>query len=96
MSAPPKPTRREGMPNRLVWTCAVVVVVAMAYVFFANVWPVPAWPLNVIPYLFFATMIAFFATMIAAVVWYRYRVSRRPEIVANIGNTETDVLEGVG
>ncbi|HYO03346.1 MAG TPA: hypothetical protein VET27_16325 [Mycobacterium sp.] len=82
-------TRREGMRNRLVWTCAVVVVLAMAYVFFANVWPVPAWPLNVIPYLFLATMIA-------AVAWYRYRVARRPEIVANIGNTETDVLEGVG
>jgi amino acid transporter len=82
-------TRREGMPNALVWTCAVVVVLAMAYVFFANVWPVPAWPLNVIPYLFLVTMLA-------AVAWYRYRVARRPEIVANIGNTETDVLEGVG
>lgn len=82
-------TRREGMPNGLVWTCAVVVVLAMSYVFFANVWPVPAWPLNVIPYLFLATMIA-------AVAWYRFRVARRPEIVANIGNTETDVLEGVG
>ena len=28
--------------------------------------------------------------------WYRYRVARRPEIVANIGDPETDVLEGVG
>ncbi|WP_308492241.1 hypothetical protein [Microbacterium terrisoli] len=27
------------------------------YVFFANVWPVPAFPLNVIPYLFLVTML---------------------------------------
>jgi amino acid transporter len=82
-------TRREGMRNRLVWVCAVVAVVAMAYVFFANVWPVPAWPLDVIPYLFLATMIA-------AVAWYKYRTTRQPEVLANIGRTETDALQGVG
>jgi amino acid transporter len=82
-------TRRERIPNRLVWVCAVVAVTAMAYVFFANVWPVPAWPLNVIPYLFLATMIAAYA-------WYKYRTTSRPEVLANIGNTETDALAGVG
>ena len=82
-------TRRERIPNRLVWLCAVVAVTAMAYVFFANVWPVPAWPLNVIPYLFLVTMIAAYA-------WYKYRTTSRPDVLANIGNTETDALAGVG
>lgn len=82
-------TRRERMRNRLVWLCAVVSVVAMAYVFFANVYPVPAWPLNVIPYLFLLTMIG-------ALAWYLHLARRHPEVLANIGRTETDVLEGVG
>lgn len=82
-------TRREQMRNGLVWVCATVAVVAMVYVFFANVWPVPAWPLNVIPYLFLLTMIA-------ALAWYLHLAKRRPEVIANIGNTETDALEGVG
>lgn len=82
-------TRRERMRNGLVWFCAIVSVAAMAYVFFANVWPVPAWPLNVIPYLFLVTMIA-------AIAWYLHLAKHRPEVIANIGNTETDALEGVG
>lgn len=82
-------TRRAGIPNALVWVCAVVAVAAMAYVFFANVWPVPAFPLNVIPYLFLLSLIA-------AVAWFAYLRKRRPEVIENIGNTETDALEGVG
>jgi len=82
-------TRRAGMRNKLVWVCAVVAVAAMAYVFFANVWPVPAFPLNVIPYLFVLTLAA-------AVLWFVYLKRRRPEVIQNIGNTETDALEGVG
>jgi len=82
-------TQREKMRNGLVWFCAIVSVAAMAYVFFANVWPVPAWPLNVIPYLFLITMIA-------AIAWYLHLAKRRPEVIARIGNTETDALEGVG
>lgn len=82
-------TRRENIPNTLVWVCATVAVVAMAYVFFANVWPVPAFPLNVIPYLFLVTMIA-------AVVWYRYKAATRPDVIARIGTTETNAMEGIG
>lgn len=82
-------TRRLGIPNRLVWVCAVVAVVAMAYVFFANVWPVPAFPFNVIPYIFVGTMLLAFA--------HFWRVTkRRPEVLQNIGNTHADALEGVG
>ena len=42
-------TRKHAMPNTLIWIAAVVAVVAMAYVFFANVWPVPAFPINILP-----------------------------------------------
>ena len=82
-------TRRAGMPGALVLVCAVVAVLAMAYVFVANVWPVPAFPLNVIPYLFVATMLLAFARF----WWIR---ARRPEVLQNVGRTHTDMLEGVG
>lgn len=82
-------TRREGMKNALVWITATIAVVAMIYVFIANVYPVPAYPLNVIPYIFLATMIA-------ALCWYAYIAKNRPAVLAAIGNTETDALEGVG
>jgi amino acid transporter len=82
-------TKREGMKNTLVWVCAVIAVLSMAYVFYANVYPVPAFPLNVIPYIFFLTMAV-------AIGWYAYLSKNRPEVILNIGNTETDVLEGAG
>ena len=82
-------TQREKMKNGLVKISAAVTVVSMIYVFFANVYPVPAYPLNVIPYLFLAVMIL-------ALVWYGFLARRRPEVLRNIGNTETDMLEGAG
>ena len=82
-------TKRAGIPNRLVWLCAVVAVVAMAYVFFANVWPVPAFPINVIPYLFVGTMVLAFTRL-----WWLKR--NRPEVLARVGNTHTEMMEGVG
>lgn len=82
-------TRRAGIPNRLVWVCAVVAVAAMAYVFFANVWPVPPFPLNVLPYLFIATMLAAFARF-----WWLQR--NRPEVLTQVGRTHTEMMEGVG
>jgi amino acid transporter len=82
-------TKREGMPNRLVWVAAVIAVVTMAYSFFANVYPVPAFPLNVIPYLFVVTVAI-------ALGWFVVLTRRRPDVIARIGKTETDLLEGVG
>ena len=82
-------TQRMGMPNTLVRICALVAVVAMAYVFFANVWPVPAFPLNVIPYLFVGTMLLAF-------VRFWWIKANRPEVLKNVGNTHTEMLEGVG
>ena len=77
------------MRSALVTLCATVAVLAMAYVFFANVWPVPAFPLNVIPYLFLLTMIL-------ALTRFVYLKQKRPDVIARIGNTDTDMLEGVG
>jgi amino acid transporter len=82
-------TRREGMKNGLVWVAATVAVVAMLYTFFANVYPVPAFPLNVIPYLFLATLAL-------ALGWFLRLRARTPEVIERIGQTETDALEGVG
>ena len=82
-------TKRAGIPNGLVWVCAVVAVVAMAYVFFANVWPVPAFPINVIPYLFVGTMLLAFTRF-----WWIKR--NRPEVLSRVGNTHTEMMEGVG
>ncbi|UOQ56134.1 APC family permease [Leucobacter allii] len=81
--------RRERMKSGLVTLCATLAVVAMAYVFFANVWPVPAFPLNLIPYLFLLTMIV-------ALAWFVFVTKRDPSVKQRIGNTETDMLEGVG
>ncbi len=82
-------TRRHGIPNRMVWVCAVVAVVAMAYVFFANVWPVPAFPINVIPYIIAATMLLAFLRF----WWIK---ANRPEVLKNVGNTHTEMMEGIG
>jgi len=82
-------TTREGMPNKIVWLCAVVAVAGMAYVFFANVVPVPAWPLNILPYLFAATMLLAFTRL----WWLR---AKRPEVLARIGKTHVEEMVGIG
>ena len=82
-------TRKHAMPNTLIWIAAVVAVVAMAYVFFANVWPVPAFPINILPYLFIGTMLLAFLRF----WWIK---ANRPEVLKNVGNTHTEMLEGVG
>ncbi|PII82889.1 amino acid permease [Leucobacter sp. OLJS4] len=81
--------RRERMRSALVTLCAAIAVIAMVYVFLANVFPVPAFPLNVIPYIFLVTMIA-------ALAWFLRLRKRDPQVLDRIGNTETDMLEGVG
>lgn len=81
-------TKRRGMPNAMIWVCAVVAVVSMAYVFFANVWPVPAFPLNVIPYIFVATMLLAFTRL-----WWLK--ANRPEVLKVVGKTHFEELSGI-
>jgi len=81
--------RSIGARVPLVWPAAVLAVVSMAYVFYANVHPVPAYPLNVIPWLFLATVAA-------ALAWYWYRWRRSPQVIAAIGTSEMETLDGIG
>ena len=82
-------TTREGMKHRLVWFCAVIAVLAMGYVFVANVWPVPVFPLNLIPYIFLATMLAAFSR-------YWWIKAKRPEVLDRIGKTHVEEMAGIG
>lgn len=81
--------RRLGVVNRLLPFAVIIAVGGMAYVFWSNVVPVPAFPFNIIPWLF---ALLFGLTML----WFVFLVRRRPEAVKAIGTTETDLLEGVG
>lgn len=81
--------RRLGVTNRLLPVAVIVAVGGMAFVFWSNVVPVPVFPFNIIPWLF---ALLFGLTML----WFAYLARRRPEVVAAIGTTETDLLEGVG
>ena len=81
--------RKQGITNRLVPIVAVVAVVAMVYVFFANIWPVPPFPMNILPYLFVITMLLGFAR-------YGFALKRDPEVRDRIGKTHTEMMEGVG
>lgn len=79
---------RIGVTSTLVWPAAIIAVVAMVYVFYANVYPVPAYPLNIIPFIFLAFMAV-------AGGWYLYLRSRHPSVIEQVGTTETDILEGI-
>lgn len=82
-------TQREKMKNGLIWVCAVVAVLSMVYVFIANVWPVPAFPLNILPYVFIATMLLAFTRF-----WWLK--AARPEVLARVGKTHTEEMVGIG
>lgn len=82
-------SQRMGMKNSLIKIAAVVAVLSMAYVFFANIWPVPDFPVNILPYLFLATMILAFLRL-------GYVARRHPAVIGRIGMTHTEMMEGVG
>lgn len=82
-------SQRIGIKNTLVKVTATVAVLGMGYVFFANIWPIPDFPFNVLPYIFVATMIAAF-------IRYWYVARRHPDVIARIGTTHTEMMEGVG
>lgn len=80
--------KKHGIRNRMVTFCATIAVLSMAYVLYANLFPVPAFPLNVIPYLFFIVVLA-------ALCRYAFLVKKRPAVIAMIGETDADTLEGI-
>jgi amino acid transporter len=64
----------------LGWTSVIVYFAAMISVFaccLASVYPVPAYPYNILPY-------AFFAYMIVGAIWFAMLKSRSPQTLASI------------
>lgn len=82
-------SQRMGMKNALVKITATLAVLGMGYVFFANIWPIPDFPINVLPYIFVATMIAAF-------IRYWYVARNHPNVISRIGSTHTEMMEGIG
>lgn len=81
-------TRRVGVRAPMILITATIAVVSISYVFFANLYPVPAFPANILPYLFLLTL---------AVAMTRYFHLRKnePETLERIGNTHTEMMEGI-
>jgi amino acid transporter len=75
--------RRRGEGNPLSTVLAVVVVAALLYVFYKNVVPIPAWPLNLLPWIFLATLAL-------GMAWYLVVRVRRPEVAQEVGSTEEE------
>jgi amino acid transporter len=73
--------RREASVPATV--LAVVVVAALVYVFYKNVIPVPDYPYNLFPWIFFALMVL-------GLAWYAVVRVRRPQVAAEVGSTEEE------
>ncbi len=73
----PVDLRRGGslLPRQVA--SAVIGVLLMLFVMFGSIYPVPDWPLNLIPYLFAAYM------MIGA-LWFGTMKMRKPELLMMI------------
>ena len=75
--------RRRGEFNPLSAVLAVVVAVALLYVFYKNVIPVPAYPLNLMPWIFVGLVVV-------GMAWYAVIRMRKPEIVEEAGTFEEE------
>ncbi|HEU0101120.1 MAG TPA: APC family permease [Mycobacteriales bacterium] len=64
--------RRVGAPSTAAVVVGGLAALGMLYVFYRSVWPVPAWPYNVLPYVFLALLVP-------ALV--RYTVVRRRRVL---------------
>ncbi|HEV7870623.1 MAG TPA: APC family permease [Modestobacter sp.] len=60
---------------------AVVVVLALLYVFYKNVVPVPPSPYNLLPWIFLGVLLA-------GVVWYLVIRARTPQVAREVGSVE--------
>jgi amino acid transporter len=77
--------RRRGESNPLSTALAVVVVVALLYVFYKNVWPVPPSPYNLLPWIFLAVLVL-------GLAWYFSVRARNPEVLREVGMMEEEPL----
>lgn len=77
--------RRRGEANPLSTVLAVVVVVALLYVFYKNVWPVPPSPYNVLPWIFLGALVV-------GMAWYFTVRARNPEVLREVGMMEEEPI----
>jgi amino acid transporter len=77
--------RRRDEANPLSTVLAVVVVAALLYVFYKNVWPVPPSPFNLFPWMFLGLMVV-------GLAWYFSVRARNPEVLREVGMMEEDPI----
>ncbi|MFT4042629.1 MAG: APC family permease [Gordonia sp. (in: high G+C Gram-positive bacteria)] len=59
-----------------------LAIVALGYVIVSNVYPVPAFPFNILPFIFLALLAL-------GLAWYGYLRRTRPEVAARVGSIQT-------
>jgi amino acid transporter len=80
--------RRRGEGNPLSTALAVVVAVALLYVFYKNVVPIPAYPYNLFPWIFLGLLVV-------GLAGYVFMRVRKPQLVEEAGSYEEEpVLPG--
>jgi amino acid transporter len=77
--------RRRNEANPLSTALAVVVMVALLYVFFKNVYPVPPSPFNLLPWIFLGVMVL-------GLIWYSSVRVRNPEVLREVGMMEEEPI----
>lgn len=75
--------RRRGEANSLSAVLAVIVVAVLLYVFWKNVYPVPPYPFNLMPWIFIGLVAL-------GMAWYTAIRVRKPEIVEEVGSFEEE------
>ncbi|MET9662024.1 APC family permease [Streptomyces sp. NPDC006510] len=83
--AAPLFVRRIGARGLLLtWGLGLIGAAAMVYVFYRNLWPAPAWPLNVLPYVFVGALVV-------GIVGFAVLRVRRPEVAERAGTFADDL-----
>jgi amino acid transporter len=77
--------RRRDEANPMSTVLAIVVVAALLYVFYKNVWPVPPSPFNLFPWIFLGLMVL-------GLAWYFAVRVRNPEVLREVGMMEEDPI----
>jgi amino acid transporter len=77
--------RRRDEANPLSTVLAAVVVGALLYVFYKNVWPVPPSPFNLFPWMFLGLMVV-------GLAWYFSVRARNPEVLREVGMMEEEPI----
>jgi len=77
--------RRRNEANPLSTVLAVVVVAVLLYVFWKNVYPVPDYPFNLMPWIFLGLVAL-------GMAWYATVRVRNPEVLREVGMMEEDPI----